>query len=63
MCLPLGRDGLIAGALTMYKSRAYDVQTQADTAHDHDKPRILDACGLLVRGTASVDQSTYAQSR
>lgn len=32
-------------ALTMYKCRAYDVKTQADAAYDHDKSRILDACG------------------
>lgn len=40
----------------MYKCRANDIQTQADTAYDHDKSRIFDACRASDEGSASIGQ-------
>lgn len=41
----------------MYKCRAYDIQTQADTAYDHDQPRIFDTCRASDERSALVGRS------
>lgn len=39
--------GLVSPTLTMYKSRTDDVQSETDTAYNHDEFRVFDAWVML----------------